>query len=233
MLRRFCASVAFRGDGMRVITLAQQKGGVAKSTLAIHLSVEAERRGLRSCIVELDKQGTASFWSVQRRASFGKATPEVFRVEAIQLDPLLAQLRRDGVEVALVDLPGANSPSINTAIRASDFVLIPARPQEVDITASGETLGVVHRLHKLYAYVLTFIPATGSRADEARLALEEAGHNVSKTGMGLRNVYQDAVVLGESAQEREPKGKAAAEIAALWDYVHKQLEASDGKAQVA
>jgi chromosome partitioning protein len=48
---------------MRVITVAQQKGGVAKTTLAIHIAAEATRKGRRAVILELDRQGTASRWS--------------------------------------------------------------------------------------------------------------------------------------------------------------------------
>ena len=54
---------------MSIIAVASQKGGVAKSTLAIHLAVEAVRkRKLRTVILELDKQGTAGLLWNQRRA---------------------------------------------------------------------------------------------------------------------------------------------------------------------
>ena len=182
--------------------------------------VETLRRGKQAVIIELDKQGTASFWGERR----DNASPLVKRVDATYLMKALQDAERAGADYAFVDLPGVHNPAISPAIKAADLVLIPARPAEVDIVASAETLGTVQRLGRRYAYVLTFVPATGGRANEAREALQGEGHPVAPVGMGDRKSFADAVVAGSSVQEREPKGKAAAEIAALWTYVQKQLE---------
>ncbi len=206
---------------MKVIALAQQKGGVMKSSLAIHLACEALRRGKSAVIFEMDKQGTASFWGEQRRSG----EPEVRRVESTQLQRELSAADKAGVGFAFIDLPGAHNPGVSPAIRAAHLVLIPARPAAVDIVASSETLAAVQRMGRRYAYVLTFAPATGTQADEAREALRSEGHPVAPVAVGYRKVFADAVAAGSSAQEREPSGKAAGEIEALWDYVQKQLEA--------
>ena len=42
--------------------------------------------------------------------------------------------------------------------------------------------------------------------------------------LGARAAYGDAMALGQSAQEFEPSGRAAAELAALWDAVAKACE---------
>lgn len=207
---------------MHVITLAQQKGGVGKSNLALHLAAEAGRSG-RAVVLELDRQGTSSTWH-DTRSETGGGQPDVMRVDSTQLAPTLHTLKGVGLDYVFLDLPGTHSPAVNAAIKAADLVLIPARPQEVDIGASAETLGVVQRLKRRYAYVLTFIPATGSRAGEAREALEEAGHPVAPGGIGLRASFVEAITAGKTVQETEPRGKAAGEIRALWTYVQAQLE---------
>lgn len=204
---------------MRIIAFAQQKGGVGKSTLCIHLAVEAWKRGFEACVLELDKQGTASFWAEKR----GSTAPSVKRIASDKLAAALAEAKASGMEYAFVDLPGANFPTVNPAIRAADIVIIPARPSEVDIVASDETLKIVHRLERRYAYVMTFLPATGNRGDQARDALRAEGFAVAPGGTGDRKTYMDAVAAGSSVQEMEPKGKAAAEIAALWSYIKKQI----------
>lgn len=92
---------------MKVIALAQQKGGVSKTTLAIHLAAEAQRQKLRAVIIELDRQGTASFWRDRRGADKdgSKLQPDVMRQEANQLEQTLSVMRNLGVGVVVLDLP--------------------------------------------------------------------------------------------------------------------------------
>jgi chromosome partitioning protein len=220
---------------MKVIAVAQQKGGVMKSTLAIHIAAEAVRRGVKAVVLELDKQGTASLWS-ERRATVGSAhdllkpvertkrPPDVIKTESAALMQLLQALSGLGVQMAVLDMPGAHNASVGPAIKAADLVLIPTRPQEVDISASAETLATVQRLRKPYAYVITFVEGKGDRAEEALLALEAEGHPVAKQFIWRRNVYSDAIGAGETVLEREPKGKAADEIKSLYRWIEKQLE---------
>jgi chromosome partitioning protein len=206
---------------MKAIAVAQQKGGVGKSTVAIHLAEEASRDGLTAFILELDKQGTASTWGERRGAG---NPPDVMKIESGSLAQHLRALRGLSVDLVILDLPGAHSPAVTPAIKAADLVLIPSRPNEVDITASAETLSAAHRLEKPYAYVLTFTEPTGGKTKEARTALIEAGHPVAEGEISRRQVFVDAVASGQTAFEIEPKGKGAAEIRKLWAWIKTQME---------
>lgn len=214
---------------MKVIALTQQKGGVSKSTLAIHLAAEAQRQNRRAVVLELDRQGTASFWSGRRPQVDGKKQPpEVMKIDANQLDQTLAVLNGLGVEVVMLDLPGAHNPGVNAAIKAADMVLLPSRPQETDITASAEPLAVVQRLRKRYAYVMTFAEGVGARAKETMAELVSEGHAVCPQFMWRRQEYADAIVQGKTVMEVTPRSaaakKASEEIGQIWKWLSEQLE---------
>jgi chromosome partitioning protein len=222
---------------MHVVAIAQQKGGVMKSTLAIHIAAEAQRKGKRAIILELDTQGTVSFWAKKRRAIAANdllkgadsngLPPEVMQIEATQLTQTLSLLSGRGVALAVLDLPGSHNTAVNEAIKASNFVLLPTRPHETDIVASAEPLAVVQRLRKPYAYVITFVEAPGTRADEAQSALEDEGHPVCPQFIGRRLLYAEAVSEGMTVMEKkDPQGKAANEIKNLWKWLDKQLGAT-------
>ena len=228
---------------MQVITLAQQKGGVAKTTVAIHLAAEATRKGRRAVILELDRQGTASQWSERRPYTAdatdllkgvdrAKVPPEVVRAEAAHLEMALAALAGAGIDLVVIDLPGTHSPAITPAIRAADLTIIPTRPNEIDIAASAETLATVRRLGKRYVYVLTFIPSKGSREEEARDALEEEGHAVAPGGLGLLIDFADAIAAGQTVQEWKPTSKAAEQVRGLWKWIEKKLHEENDEKEI-
>jgi chromosome partitioning protein len=229
---------------MQVITVSQQKGGVGKTTLAISLAAEATRKGRHAVILELDRQGTASQWSERRRYTAAdedllkgidraKVPPEVVHADASRLETALAALAGAGADLVVIDLPGTHSPAITPAIRAADLALIPTRPNEIDITASAETLATIHRLGKRYAYVLTFLPSTGDRQEKAREALEDEGHAVAPGGLSLLVDFADAIAAGQTVQEWKPAGKGAEQVRGLWKWIEKRLHDKDDKREIA
>ena len=50
------------GPALKTLRLLSRKGGVGKSTLAIHLAVLAQRAGLRALLLDMDPQRSAAAW---------------------------------------------------------------------------------------------------------------------------------------------------------------------------
>ena len=61
---------------MHIITLAAQKGGVGKTTLAVNLAVAAQAAGVRTALFDLDPQESATAWSERREAEHDETTGE-------------------------------------------------------------------------------------------------------------------------------------------------------------
>jgi chromosome partitioning protein len=68
--------------------------------------------------------------------------------------------------------------------------------------------------------VLNQIPTRGNMGEEARAAIAER-IPVAPVGLYLRSAYFRAWNDGRSVEEYEPKGKAAAEIKALYKWIIK------------
>ena len=74
---------------MKTLAVLSRKGGTGKTTLAVNLSIAAERAGHKVAIVDLDSQASASEWNDWREAK----TPEVVSVHSARLPQELHRLQ--------------------------------------------------------------------------------------------------------------------------------------------
>lgn len=118
-----------------VLAVANHKGGVGKSTVAVNLAAALAERGARVLVVDTDCQGTATAWL---RGSPGEGLAHVFR-EGGELAPWIVETGVPGVELvpAAPDLREAGLPlaafaALRRALRRLDgpwaFVLVDTPP---------------------------------------------------------------------------------------------------------
>ncbi len=139
---------------MRVISFVTQKGGSGKTTLTLACAVAAEQDGHRVLIVDLDPQATAEAWYQDRDAD----SPKLVAATSVDLSEAIARAREAGFDFVLIDTPGRDEPAVATAIRMSDFCVVPCRPSPADMKAIPPTIATIQRLGKPAAFVLTQVP---------------------------------------------------------------------------
>ena len=204
------------GGGGKVIVLANQKGGVGKTTLSVHLTDRLWLAGVKATAVDADPQAALTAW-------LGRVDPEaaakgrvVGAPDADALHKILTKTRQLG-RVAVVDAPpGVEAVSRVLAFHA-DLLLVPCGPSMLDLWATGKFLEVVGRTLQLVgdrrvgAGRVRVVPnrrRTGLRltrqADKAieKLAADAAGKfpgfdvRVVPAGVGLREPLSAACVAG-------------------------------------
>src|SRR5215475_11444223 len=134
---------------LRVITLANPKGGVGKTTICSALSVRAAEESHRVALLDLDPQETLASWWTRR----GKVkNPKLFEIDAATeaIELLVSQ----GWEWVFVDTGPAKLDLIEPGIAVADFVLIPTRPSAFDIVQAAITVELCETHAKPHAFVL-------------------------------------------------------------------------------
>ena len=104
--------------------------------------------------------------------------------------------------------------------RAADLVVVPCRPQIVDletVTTTTQLLALAH--DPLAVAVLVEVPPRGQRADQARRAIQGLGLRVCPYTIGHRAAWGDASALGLTVGEYEPAGRAAAELRRVVEWL--------------
>ena len=204
---------------MRKLVLASQKGGVGKTTLALHLAVAAHNAGHGPVVlVDLDPQGSLSAtWNLRSNEQ-----PAMARTTFDELADTLADLQKSGFKLVVIDTPPAITASIADVLAVADLIVVPTRPSPIDLSSVGTTLDMIEGAgNRPFFFVIN------SAKPKARLTLQTltalARHGRVATTVFDRVDFPTAMIDGRTAGEVAPKGKAAEEINELWAILAKKL----------
>jgi chromosome partitioning protein len=200
---------------MRILTIASQKGGSGKTTLAGHLAVAADHSGEGPvALVDTDPQGSLASWWNAREAP----TPLFAAVDVTQLGEQLAALERQGIALVVIDTPPEMLSIIKQATTVADFILIPARPSPHDLRAVATVVEMVEEANKPFCFVVNGATPRSTIAREAVTALAAHG-KVAPVTIHHRVDFAASMTDGRTVGEVTPGSRSAQEITALCTYV--------------
>jgi chromosome partitioning protein len=206
----------------RVFVVAQLKGGVGKTTLAIHL---AATFGESCLLLDTDPQQSAVKWA--DAAPEGSSLPCSVTGYAGDAVHEAIQKAADRYDQVVVDTPPsalAASTVVRRALAVSDVVVIPVTPSPIDVRESKTVAEIVADASAvrpaedpLRALFVGCRVRRTSLAGQLGEALDTIGLPVAKTTIREREVYRHAALDGCTVHDiNNAAGRAAsAEIRAL------------------
>ena len=193
-----------------VIALSNSKGGVGKSTLAVHLAVLWHERGRCVALVDADVQGSSSLW-------LHEAVPEipVFRLQTP--DDILDQVPRLAVQfdVLVPDGPAGLSEVTRAILLLAHLALLPCGPSALDLRAAQEAIRVVRQAQQIRGgppqagLVPNKLQVQYRLSQEMLVAAGSLGVPVM-SGLRLRQAFADAAGQGSLVWRLDRRGQAAA-----------------------
>lgn len=209
-----------------IISLLNQKGGVGKTTLAVHLATALARQGKRVLMVDADPQGSALDWSASRTE---KAQFPVVGLPKKTLHRELPTIAADYDFVVIVGAPREYDVA-RSAIMASDLVLIPVQPSPYDVWAAKEIVDLlsevsVFKENLKNGFVINRKIVNTAIGRDVNEALSEYQIPVLKAQVCQRVSFAESAASGQTVLETEPNGIASQEISALTDEVMELISA--------
>lgn len=210
-----------------IIGLLNQKGGVGKTTLAIHLATAFALQKKRVLLVDADPQGSALDWAASRQEE------ELFSVIGLPkaiLHKNLPDMAAD-YDYIIIDGPPRSYEVARSAIMASDYILLPVQPSPYDIWAAKEIVDLIEEA-KVYkgdtkcAFVINRKITNTAIGRDVRDAL--SGYQIGTLDAAIcqRVLFAESAASGSTVLEQAPTSSAAQEIISLTTEI---LEALHGK----
>jgi chromosome partitioning protein len=203
---------------VRKWVLANQKGGVGKTSLALNLAVCAEADGLLTSVIDLDPQESAAAWYKRR----GKKQPIVVGAMPDKVEDTIKAAERMNVSLCILDTPPKLDNVTLAAMRLADLIIVPVRACLLDLHATRTTVELLKAAGKLdHAIgIMNAVPTgKGSAAyiAERTATVEELGLAMSKAVLHYSPKIEKANDEGLAITELRPKDpKAVNEMQALW-----------------
>jgi chromosome partitioning protein len=211
---------------MRVIGFLNQKGGVGKTTLAVHVADVLARRGNRTLLVDADPQGSALDWAASRQTDPLFPVAGLPRASIHKELPTLAL----GFDYSVIDGPPRVYDVAKSAIMACDLIVIPVQPSPYDVWAAKEIMDQLREV-AIYKPTLQSVFAINRKIVNTALgrdvaqALHEYPIPVLRTAICQRVAFAESATKGQTVFDTDPDSPACQELAALVDDILEHINA--------
>ena len=197
----------------KVITIAQQKGGTGKTTIAVHLALAfIKYHNYKVAIIDTDPQGSLGKWFMIRSEKKISNQNLTFKTASLWGAQYESKILKQDHDIIIIDTPPKIESDARPAIEAADLVVIPVAPSHVDFWATEAILDIAKKAKRK---ILIQINRANHRSKLISQTLEYINQLKIKTTdtlIGNRQIFVSSMGEGKTAVEKQRTGKAVEEI---------------------
>ena len=199
-----------------IYAFLNQKGGVGKTTLAIHVADALSRRRSRVLLIDADPQQTAMKWSTFRA---GENRFSVIAMAKPTLHKELPPIYADYDDI-VIDGPPRVHDLAKSIILSADLVLMPVQPSPADVWATSETVDLVAEARVFKESLKSAIAINRKIVNtvigrDVREALSTLNTPILQSDISQRVAFAEALNTGQTVMDLDARGRAANEVDAF------------------
>ena len=206
----------------KLVAFVNSKGGVGKSTIAVHYAVAETERGRRVALVDSDVQESSTRWLKELAdgiSVYRLPTPD----DVLEESPKL----KEQYDLVIADGPAGLSEVTRAILLRADVALLPCGPSTLDLRPAKDSMRVLKQAQSVRNGIprAFFVPnklQANTRLSRELLSTADTLGLPVLPGLHLRQAYADAVGQGTVVWRMPNARPAADEIHRLFISINEQ-----------
>ena len=194
-----------------IISVVNSKGGVGKSTMAVHLAAWLHDQGKTVILADCDKQQSSSEW-------IREATPDIKAIRLDNADVILNELPNlaQDCDYVIADGPGSLAETSRALLLRSDLAIVPCKASMLEVRALAKATEALRQSQDIRkgvpeaVIVLSMVAMHYRLTQDMKDAAAALGLPLAKNAMILRQIYADAPGQGAVVWQMGSRGRDAA-----------------------
>lgn len=195
-----------------IIVIANSKGGVGKSTIAVHLAVWLKEQGHSVILADCDAQHSSSEW-------IKEAAPDIRTERLGTPEEILDSLRslNQEADYVVADGPGSNSETSRALLLLADFAFVPCKASMLEVRALAQATKVLRQVQNIRngkpfaTIILSMVGKHYRLTKDMKEAAESLEMALAENMLTQKQVFADAPGQRAVVWNLGPRGKNAGE----------------------
>lgn len=204
----------------KVITIAQQKGGTGKTTLAVHLALAfTNYHNFKVAIIDTDPQGSLGKWFMIREEKKLSNDNLTFKTASLWGAQYESKTLKKDHDIVIIDTPPKIESDARPSIESADLVLIPMAASHVDFWATGAIVEIAKKANKKILIQINRANQRSKLISKTNDFIKSLNLSATKTIIGNRQIFASSMGEGKTAVEKQKKSNAVEEIKNLSEQI--------------
>ena len=208
----------------KVITIAQQKGGTGKTTLAVHLALAfIKYHNHKVAIIDTDPQGSLGKWFLIRSEKNSLNKNLTFKTASLWGAQYESKILKQDHDIVIIDTPPKIESDARPAIEAADLVLIPVAPSPVDFWATEAIIEIAKKAKRKVLIQINRANHRSKLISKTHEYIKSINVKSTDTLIGHRQIFVASMGEGKTVVEKQRKSKAVEEIKSISNQILLEL----------
>ena len=209
----------------KVITIAQQKGGTGKTTLAVNLALAfIKYHNLKVAIIDTDPQGSLGKWFMIRSEKKISNQNLTFKTASLWGAQYESKILKQDHDIVIIDTPPKIESDARPAIEAANLVLIPVAPSPVDFWATESIIEIAKKAKRKILIQINRANHRSKLISKTHYYIRSINVAATKTLIGHRQIFVASMGEGKTVVEKQRRSKAVEEIRNISEQILLELK---------